>query len=357
MPEAHPVEGQLEIVRGFRHLAEELDGLGCVLTESLRIPALSRENGTHLQGSTESHGGRLTWVPLVAEPGGLAEVAERLLGPVERSLCVLRTEQLGPDVGQGRQRRVLVGGPRQAVRQDPHGLACVRLRRRRLALPAEAELGTQAEDIGQVGCRALEYGSRYLFLVCDLVRPVRSPALHRLIPGPGRGRAVPCDLVGARLGLPSSGLDLEHESARFRVVGEGLEGGERFVGKDPDAVQVHRAPAEAEIQQVTGQTVAEVGSGNYPLDMVRTRFGDKEFIVMSNSMLPLLTFDPSAAATWETGITEEVPTYTSGVGYVPRSGSGIQQLDSFNEDYLIALQRMPSGSLDLVSLSLEWLAY
>ena len=110
---------------------------------------------------------------------------------------------------------------------------------------------------------------------------------------------------------------------------------------------------------VKGKTVAEFGSGNYPLDMVLARHGDKEFIVMANSMLPLMTYSPGDIASYneKPGITRESPTYTEGVSYVPRAGSGIQQLDNFNDEFLVALQRMPSGKMNMVALSLERLAY
>jgi hypothetical protein len=112
-------------------------------------------------------------------------------------------------------------------------------------------------------------------------------------------------------------------------------------------------------KHVMGKTIAELGSGNYPLDMVLAHHGDKEFIVMANSQLPLLTIDTGDVVRYNTepGITEEAPTYTEGVPYTARAGAGVQQLDEFNEAYLIALQRMPSGKLDLVTLSVERLAF
>jgi len=72
---------------------------------------------------------------------------------------------------------------------------------------------------------------------------------------------------------------------------------------------------------VRGATVAEFGSGNYPLDMVRCEYQGKEFVVLANSMLPLLTFDPAAAAAGEP-ITEQPGSYTAGIPYVARAGAG-----------------------------------
>ena len=104
----------------------------------------------------------------------------------------------------------------------------------------------------------------------------------------------------------------------------------------------------ADGKHVKGTTVAEFGSGNYPLDMVVVNSGGKELIVVANSMLPLLTFDPKDVQ-GAASITRESPTYSEGVPYVARAGSGIQQLSPLNENFILTLQRMPNGNLDMVS--------
>ena len=108
-------------------------------------------------------------------------------------------------------------------------------------------------------------------------------------------------------------------------------------------------------KHLIGRTVAEFGSGNYPLDMVLYQIQGKDLILMSNSQLPLLIFDPKDVEAYRGEILEEVKGYLAGVKYTPSSGSGIQQLDDFNNKYILATQRMPSGSLDLISLPKEWL--
>lgn len=111
-------------------------------------------------------------------------------------------------------------------------------------------------------------------------------------------------------------------------------------------------------EHVKGHTVAEFGSGNYPLDLVNVTFEDRSFFVMANSQLPLMTFSPQDVQEGlaEPGITRETPGYTEGVPYTARAGSGIQQLDVYNDRFLVALQRMPNGRLDLNALSVERLA-
>ena len=108
----------------------------------------------------------------------------------------------------------------------------------------------------------------------------------------------------------------------------------------------------ADGSHVKGKTVAEFGSGNAPLDMILVRVGDHDKILMSNSMLPLLSFDP-LELTQHPAITDEVSTYTSGVPYVPMAGAGIQHIDNYGDTLVAFLQRAPNGRLDLTALPVE----
>ncbi|WP_425393085.1 hypothetical protein [Ekhidna sp.] len=108
-------------------------------------------------------------------------------------------------------------------------------------------------------------------------------------------------------------------------------------------------------QHVKGKTVAEFGAGNYPIDMVLYQNNGKDYILMSNSALPLLLFDPQDVAAYEGEITEEVEGYLAGVKYTPRSGNGVQQLADFNSKYILSTQRLPNGKLALTSLPKSWL--
>lgn len=99
-----------------------------------------------------------------------------------------------------------------------------------------------------------------------------------------------------------------------------------------------------------GRTIAEFGSGNYPLDMVVYQKDGKDRLLIANSNLPLMIVDPKAIEEFEGEILQEPDTYLAGVSYEPRSGTGIQQLDLLNSDFFVALQRLPGGTLDLVTL-------
>jgi hypothetical protein len=100
---------------------------------------------------------------------------------------------------------------------------------------------------------------------------------------------------------------------------------------------------------VQGRTVAEFGSGNAPLDMILVRVGDRDKILMSNTSLPLLSFNPEDLSR-HPAITDEVKTYTYGVPYVPMAGSGVQHIDNYGNTLVAMLQRTPSGRLDLTAM-------
>ncbi len=106
-------------------------------------------------------------------------------------------------------------------------------------------------------------------------------------------------------------------------------------------------------KHVRGRTIGEFGSGNYPLDMVLVKNEGREKLVIANSNLPLMVVDPKDVEAFEGEITSKPPTYTAGVRFESRSGTGIQQLDNFGDGYVLALQRIMSGQLDLSPMSVR----
>jgi hypothetical protein len=103
-------------------------------------------------------------------------------------------------------------------------------------------------------------------------------------------------------------------------------------------------------QHVRGRTVAEFGSGNYPLDMVVYKKDGKEKLLIANSNLPFMIVDPGDVESYEGTIDKKVEGYTGGVRYEPRSGTGVQQLDNLGDSHVVVLRRLASGRLDLVPL-------
>ena len=96
-----------------------------------------------------------------------------------------------------------------------------------------------------------------------------------------------------------------------------------------------------------GRTIAEFGSGNYPLDMVVVEGSESDRIIIANSNLPLIIVDSADIEAFDGQIIEQPEEYSAGVEHVKRSGTGIQQIDLMDNRFLVTLQRMPNGSLDL----------
>ena len=102
---------------------------------------------------------------------------------------------------------------------------------------------------------------------------------------------------------------------------------------------------------VKGKTVAELGGGNRPLDMITYESNGRAYILIANSNRTLMRLDPEDIAAMETGLTEPVKQAyaTAGVGYLAIAQVGVQHIDNLNEAYIIGLQRAGDGALNLRS--------
>ena len=108
---------------------------------------------------------------------------------------------------------------------------------------------------------------------------------------------------------------------------------------------------------VKGRTVAEMGSGNQPLDMITITKGDKSFLIMANSSRPVFRVDFKNIESFQGNLTTPVTENfaTEGVAFVNMPVTNVLQLDKM-DDRLVMLQRKASGSLDLwTSDNAEWL--
>jgi hypothetical protein len=109
---------------------------------------------------------------------------------------------------------------------------------------------------------------------------------------------------------------------------------------------------------VRSKTVAELGGGNRPFDMIRyTNPKGKEYILIANSNRTLARFDPAELAAAKPMTKAVSQAYEpGGVGYLPVATIGVLQLDNYNRSNVVLLQRnIETGSLDVVSESLNWL--
>ena len=113
----------------------------------------------------------------------------------------------------------------------------------------------------------------------------------------------------------------------------------------------------AKAKHLKGRTVAELGGGNRPTDIISYRKNGKEWILVANSHRTLMRLDPAEIASAPEMTKPVSPAYEpGGVNYLPVASAGVMQIDDLNDDVVAALQRdIETGSVDLVGLSKRWL--
>ena len=86
-----------------------------------------------------------------------------------------------------------------------------------------------------------------------------------------------------------------------------------------------------------GTTIAELGAGNRPLDMIVYNKGGKDFILMANNSRGVMKL---AADNLDSFKPITTPTDIAGVPYQTIAGlRGVEQLDSFDETHAVILSR------------------
>jgi hypothetical protein len=110
---------------------------------------------------------------------------------------------------------------------------------------------------------------------------------------------------------------------------------------------------------VRGRTVAELGGGNRPFDMIayKSPRDGKTYMMIANSHRTLMRFDLADIAAAPGMTTPVQQAYQpGGVSYLPVASYGVLELDNYNSQNLIVLQRNAAdGSLDLETVGLNYL--
>ncbi len=106
-----------------------------------------------------------------------------------------------------------------------------------------------------------------------------------------------------------------------------------------------------------GRTVAELGAGNSPLDMVSYKKDGKTYFLMSNSSRPVMRIKYEDIANFKDTMTEPVTVFaeTAGVAYDNLPFPYVLQMDNLDATHIIYLQRQSDGDLRLRVRSTEWM--
>jgi len=103
--------------------------------------------------------------------------------------------------------------------------------------------------------------------------------------------------------------------------------------------------------KVLGTTIAELGAGNRPLDMVLYKKDGKEYLLMSNNSRGVMKI-PTAGFGTAAGITAPVTTEKAGIAYQTIAWmKGVEQMDLLDAQHSIVLARA-AGSLSLSAMAL-----
>jgi len=103
--------------------------------------------------------------------------------------------------------------------------------------------------------------------------------------------------------------------------------------------------------KVVGTTIAELGAGNRPLDMILYKKDGKEFLLMSNNSRGVMKI-PTADFGSAPGITAKVTTETGGIKYEKITAmTGVEQMDLLDAQRSIVLARS-AGGLNLSAVAL-----
>jgi hypothetical protein len=106
-----------------------------------------------------------------------------------------------------------------------------------------------------------------------------------------------------------------------------------------------------------GTTLAELGGGNHPLDMIAFERDGKQRVLISNSDRTLMSISAEDIDRAQPVTTPVSAAYmTSGVPYLAVAEVGVLQLDDLNAGFAVVTQRnIQDGSLNLRSIPKCWL--
>lgn len=108
-------------------------------------------------------------------------------------------------------------------------------------------------------------------------------------------------------------------------------------------------------EHVKGTTVAELGFGNRPLDMLAIERDGRSYILVANSSRGGMRLEVTDVAK-ATPITVPVDGVTAGAGFVPLPLGGVLRFDRFGEDAIVTLRRdVETGSVSISAMPLRWI--
>lgn len=106
-----------------------------------------------------------------------------------------------------------------------------------------------------------------------------------------------------------------------------------------------------------GRTVAELGAGNSPIDMISYEKEGQKFFLMSNSDRPVMRIKYKNIAAFQESLTDPVTEFaaTKGVAFDNLPFPYVLQMDKLDPDNVVYIQRTAEGDLVLKSRTTKWM--
>ena len=110
-------------------------------------------------------------------------------------------------------------------------------------------------------------------------------------------------------------------------------------------------------KHLKGRTIAELGAGNSPLDIIHFQKGNELTFYMSNTNRPVMRIDFSDITKFEGSLTEPVEEFgtATGLTYDNLTFVNVQQMDNLDAENVLILRRRNDGNLYLQSRSKKWM--
>ncbi len=99
---------------------------------------------------------------------------------------------------------------------------------------------------------------------------------------------------------------------------------------------------------VKGRTVAEMGSGNTPIDMITLQNGGATYLLMANTSHPVAKVDYKNIASFE-GTLKDPVKGTAGVQFITEPLTNVLQMDKLDDKQVVMMQKKENGDVDLLT--------
>lgn len=102
-------------------------------------------------------------------------------------------------------------------------------------------------------------------------------------------------------------------------------------------------------EHIKGRTVAELGNGNTPLDMITMEKEGETYLLMANSNRAVMKISLKDIAAYQESLTEPVKerSATRGVNFIALPMVNVLQMDKLDDSQFVVIQRKSNGDLNL----------